>query len=61
MIWDRLGMDSRYEEAEGKNVFLMGGGIGVPPMLELAKQMKCEKKQIVAGYRDAQTVFERGV
>lgn len=33
----------------------MGGGIGVPPILELAKQMKCEKKQILAGYRDAQT------
>ena len=22
----------------------MGGGIGVPPILELAKQMNCEKK-----------------
>ena len=22
----------------------MGGGIGVPPILELAKQMECEKK-----------------
>ena len=31
----------------------MGGGIGVPPILELAKQMECGKKQIVAGYRDA--------
>ncbi len=26
-----------------------------------AKQMECEEKQIVVGYRDAQTVFERGV
>ena len=33
----------------------MGGGIGVPPILELAKQMKCEKKQIIAGYRDCHT------
>ena len=24
-------------------------------MLELAKEMECEKKQIVVGYRDAQT------
>ena len=32
----------------------MGGGIGVPPILELAKEMKCEKKQIVVGYRDAE-------
>ena len=50
-----LGNGFPYEKAEGKNVFLMGGGIGVPPILELAKQMKCEKKQILAGYRDAQT------
>ena len=41
--------------AGGKRAFLMGGGIGVPPILELAKQMKCEKKQIVVGYRDEQT------
>ena len=33
----------------------MGGGIGVPPMLELAKQMDCEKKQIIMGYRNAET------
>ena len=50
-----LGNGFPYEKAEGKKVFLMGGGIGVPPILELAKQMKCEKKQILAGYRDAQT------
>lgn len=35
---------------EGK-ALLIGGGIGIPPMLELAKQLKCEK-QIVLGYRD---------
>ncbi len=34
-----------------KKAFLIGGGIGVPPMLELAKQLDCEK-QIVVGYRD---------
>ena len=33
----------------------MGGGIGVPPILQLAKEMECEKKQIIVGYRDAQT------
>ena len=36
---------------EGKKVILIGGGIGIPPMLELAKQLSCEK-QIVLGYRD---------
>ena len=53
-----LGNGFPYEKAEGKRVFLMGGGIGVPPILELAKQMKCEKKQIVVGYRDAQTFLK---
>ena len=53
-----LGNGFPYEKAEGKKVFLMGGGIGVPPILELAKQMKGEKKQILAGYRDAQTFLK---
>ena len=34
-----------------KKAILLGGGIGIPPMLELAKQLKCEKN-IVLGYRD---------
>ena len=50
-----LGNGFPYEKAEGKRVFLMGGGIGVPPILELAKQTDCAKKQIVVGYRDART------
>ena len=53
-----LGNGFPFEAAEGKKVFLMGGGIGVPPILELAKQMKCDKKQIVVGYRDAQTFLK---
>lgn len=36
---------------EGKKALLIGGGIGIPPMLELAKQLNCEK-QMVLGYRD---------
>lgn len=39
---------------KSKKAFLIGGGIGIPPMLELAKQLDCEK-QIVLGYRDRQT------
>jgi len=35
----------------GKKAILLGGGIGIPPMLELAKQLNCEK-DIVLGYRD---------
>lgn len=38
---------------EGKKVLLFGGGIGIPPMLELAKQLSGEV-QILLGYRDAQ-------
>ncbi len=36
---------------KNKKAFLIGGGIGIPPMLELAKQLACEK-QIVLGYRN---------
>jgi dihydroorotate dehydrogenase electron transfer subunit len=36
---------------EEKKVILIGGGIGIPPMLELAKQIPGEKN-IVLGYRD---------
>ena len=35
-----------------KSAILIGGGIGIPPMLELAKQLTC-KLSIVLGYRDA--------
>ncbi len=35
-----------------KKAFLIGGGIGIPPMLQLAKELQCEK-QIILGYRDS--------
>lgn len=34
-----------------KKALLIGGGIGIPPMMELAKQLSCDKS-IVLGYRD---------
>lgn len=34
-----------------KKAILFGGGIGIPPMLELAKRLHCEKN-IVLGYKD---------
>lgn len=34
-----------------KKAFLIGGGIGIPPMLELAKNLDCEK-QMILGYRN---------
>lgn len=36
---------------EGKKAILIGGGIGIPPMLELAKSLSCEV-QVVLGYRN---------
>ena len=47
-----LGNGFPLEQMAGKKAFLIGGGIGVPPMLELAKALDCEK-QAVLGYRDA--------
>ena len=37
---------------------LIGGGIGIPPMLELAKRLKGDKT-IVVGYRDADTFLDK--
>lgn len=37
---------------EDQTALLMGGGIGVPPILELAKRLNC-RKQIIVGYRNA--------
>ena len=46
-----LGNGFPLKEAEGKRIFLMGGGIGVPPLLETAKQVQAEVTAIL-GYRD---------
>lgn len=48
-----LGNGFPVEKATGKEVFLIGGGIGIPPMLELAKAVEQHgtKVRIVLGYR----------
>ncbi|MCM1154517.1 MAG: dihydroorotate dehydrogenase electron transfer subunit [Roseburia sp.] len=51
-----LGNGFPLEAAAGKRVFLMGGGIGIPPMLQLAKELTKEvtgEKKIIAGYRNS--------
>jgi len=54
-ILGTLGNGFPTEAAEGKKVFLMGGGIGIPPMLELARVLPAStEKQIIVGYRDDQ-------
>ena len=52
-----LGNGFSVDRAIGKRVFLMGGGIGIPPMLELAKAMD-DKKQILLGYRNKELFLE---
>ena len=46
-----LGNGFPLKEAQDKKVLLVGGGIGIPPMLETAKQLDT-RKVLVMGYRD---------
>ncbi len=52
-----LGNGYPLDRAEGKRVFLIGGGIGIPPLVELSKALKGTAQSVAAviGYRDAQT------
>lgn len=54
-ILGTLGNGFPLEAAKDKRVVLMGGGIGVPPMLETAKRLHGVAKQvvIVMGYRNS--------
>lgn len=42
-----------FMQREDKKAILIGGGIGIPPMVQLAEELKSKAEvQIVAGYRD---------
>lgn len=47
-----LGNGFPLEKAKGKRVLMVGGGIGVPPMLQTAKEAEAEAV-IVSGYRNS--------
>ena len=51
-----LGNGYSLEEAEDKNILLLGGGIGIPPLVELAKQLRNQypmaEMNISVGYRN---------
>ena len=44
---------------KGTKALLVGGGIGIPPMVELAKTLSCDVT-VVAGYRSADDMFLTG-
>ncbi|MCH1982592.1 dihydroorotate dehydrogenase electron transfer subunit [Ruminococcus sp. OA3] len=47
-----LGNGFPVDEARGKRVMLMGGGIGIPPMVQTARELESSGTVAVAGYRD---------
>lgn len=57
MILGILGNGFPLEAAEGKRVVVMGGGIGVPPLLQTAKELSQKGTEVTAvmGYRNEET------
>lgn len=47
-----LGNGFPMEEIRGKRVFLMGGGIGIPPMVQTAREAEADVT-VIAGYRNS--------
>lgn len=57
MILGILGNGYPLEAAEGKRAVVMGGGIGVPPLLQTAKELSQKGTEVTAvmGYRNEET------
>ena len=49
-----LPLGNGYTLKEDKAI-LIAGGIGIPPMLQLAKELKKVEKTVVLGFKDSQT------
>ncbi len=64
-IMGNLGNGFLIEEAKGKCVVLLGGGVGIPPMLQLAKDIKnadaTTEIHIILGYRDSTTFLDQEI
>lgn len=56
-----LGNGFPVEKGAGKRTVLMGGGIGIPPMVELAKELKQQGGApiVIAGYRDDKLFLQK--
>lgn len=52
-----LGNGFPMEEVKGKKVFMMGGGIGIPPMVQTAKEAEADVT-IIAGYRNSEIFLQ---
>ncbi|TGY64806.1 dihydroorotate dehydrogenase electron transfer subunit [Dubosiella muris] len=46
-----------FPKAEGDSLLLIGGGVGVPPLLEVAKQNKDKALTVVLGFNTKDDVF----
>ncbi|MGN1204826.1 MAG: dihydroorotate dehydrogenase electron transfer subunit [Lachnospiraceae bacterium] len=56
-VLGNLGNGFPADLAKDKKVFLIGGGVGIPPMVQLAKTIQGEK-QIILGYRNKETFLD---
>lgn len=52
-IMGPMGNGFPLDKATGKRIFLMGGGIGVPPMVQTAKDVDADVT-VIAGYRNSE-------
>lgn len=53
-----LGNGFPMDKTEGKRVLMMGGGIGVPPMVQSAREARGDVT-IISGYRDSSLFLEK--